>query len=378
MTNFSWRRYVRMLHLYLGLCLGAVFALLGLTGSFLVFYPEMDRWLNPALVHPQPLQPKASIQTWFDQLHEQFPERRGAWRIELPREADQVVFARYLKPEEADPNAFAPIVVALDPVSGAVLSARTWGDYLVTWVYDLHYSMLMGNTGKAWVSVFGIALIVSVILGLCLWVPRGKHRLAKALPKVRSGSKKAIYDIHSYTGAYGAVCLLLMAVTGVGLATPQWLEPVVNRMSVRWAPHAVPSVVPLPDAKRISADQAVSLALAHFPNAKLRWIEAPVKPEDAYVLRLQQAGEPSERFPKTFVWVDPFSAQVLASRDALQVGAADVFFDWLHPLHNGEAFGLTGRVLAVVTGCLPLVLVLTGWARWRQKNNARRQVARKR
>jgi uncharacterized iron-regulated membrane protein len=110
----------------------------------------------------------------------------------------------------------------------------------------------------------------------------------------------------------------------------------------------------------------------------LRWIEAPVKPEDAYVLRLQQAGEPSERFPKTFVWVDPFSAQVLASRDALQVGAADVFFDWLHPLHNGEAFGLTGRVLAVVTGCLPLVLVLTGWARWRQQNNARRQVARKR
>ena len=50
MTKFSWRRYVRMLHLYLGLCLGAVFALLGLTGSFLVFYPEMDRWLNPALV----------------------------------------------------------------------------------------------------------------------------------------------------------------------------------------------------------------------------------------------------------------------------------------------------------------------------------------
>jgi len=372
MTKFSWRRYVRMLHLYLGMFLGAVFVLLGLTGSFLVFYPEIDRWLNPALVHQQPLQPNAAIQTWFDQLHEQFPERQGAWRIELPRQADQVVFARYLKPEERDPNEFSPIVVALDPSSGAVLSTRIWGEYLVTWMYDLHYSLLMGQSGKAWVSVFGIALIVSVILGLCLWVPRGKHRLTKAMPKVRNGSKKAVYDIHSYAGAYGAAWLLLIAVTGVGLATPHWLEPMVNRMSVRWDMQTVPSVVPLPDAKRISADQAVSLALTHFPNAKLRWIEAPVKPEDAYVLRLQQAGEPSERFPKTFVWVDPFAAQVLASRDPLKLGAADVFFDWLHPLHNGEAFGRTGRILAVITGCLPLVLMLTGWLRWRQKNHAQK------
>ena len=365
------RRYLLKVHLYLGLLLGGAFALLGLTGSFLVFYPEIDRGLNPELVNPSVMHSPPSVQAWFDHLHAQFPQRKGPWRIEIPRSTDQVVFARYLKPEETDPNVFAPMVVTLDPDSGAVLNARMWGDYLVTWVYDLHYSLLMGKLGTVLVSLLGMALLVSVVLGAYLWLPRGKQRLIKAIPKVRTGSKKAIYDMHSYTGAYGAVLLLLMVVTGVGLATPQWVEPVVNLFSVRMEKQTVYSAIPMPGAKRITADQAISAGLAVFPTAKLRWIEAPIKVEDVYVLRLQQPAEPSQRFPKTFVWIDQFSGQVLASRDALKVSSGDVFFDWLHPLHNGEAFGLTGRILAFFSGLLPLALLLTGWIRWRQKRKAK-------
>jgi uncharacterized iron-regulated membrane protein len=365
------RRYLLKVHLYLALSLGGAFALLGLTGSFLVFYPEIDRGLNPELVNQSAVQSPPTVQAWFDHLHTQFPERKGAWRVEIPRSTDQVVFARYLKPEETDPNVFAPMVVALDPNSGAVLNARMWGDYLVTWVYDLHYSLLMGKSGTVLVSLLGMALLVSVVLGVYLWLPRGKHRFVKAIPKVRTGSKKAIYDMHSYTGAYGAVLLLLMVVTGVGLATPQWVEPVMNLFSVRMEKQTVYSAVPMPGTKRITADQAVSAGLAVFPTAKLRWIEAPIKVEDVYVLRLQQPNEPSQRFPKTFVWIDQFSGEVLANRDALKVSSGDVFFDWLHPLHNGEAFGLTGRILAFVSGLLPLALLLTGWIRWRQKRKAK-------
>ena len=271
------------------------------TGSFLVFYPEIDRGLNPELVSPSVKHSPPSVQAWFDHLHAQFPQRKGPWRIEIPRSTDQVVFARYLKPEETDPNVFAPMVVALDPDSGAVLNARMWGDYLVTWVYDLHYSLLMGKLGTVLVSLLGMALLVSVVLGVYLWLPRGKQRLIKAVPKVRTGSKKAIYDMHSYTGAYGAVLLLLMVVTGVGLATPQWVEPVVNLFSVRMEKQTVYSAIPMPGANRITADQAISAGLAVFPTAKLRWIEAPIKVEDVYVLRLQQPAETSQRFPKTFV-----------------------------------------------------------------------------
>ena len=167
------RRHLLKVHLYLGLLLGGAFALLGLTGSFLVFYPEIDRGLNPELVNPSVMHSPPSVQAWFDHLHAQFPQRKGPWRIEIPRSTDQVVFARYLKPEETDPNVFAPMVVALDPDSGAVLNARMWGDYLVTWVYDLHYSLLMGKLGTVLVSLLGMALLD---LGL---IARGQSTEAK-------------------------------------------------------------------------------------------------------------------------------------------------------------------------------------------------------
>mgnify|MGYP003621439106 CR=1 FL=1 len=44
----SWRIAVRRVHLWLGLSLGLLFVLLGLTGSALVFYVGIDEALHPA------------------------------------------------------------------------------------------------------------------------------------------------------------------------------------------------------------------------------------------------------------------------------------------------------------------------------------------
>ena len=50
----------------------------------------------------------------------------------------------------------------------------------------------------------------------------------------------------------------------------------------------------------------------------------------------------------------------------------------MHPLHNGEAFGLAGRLLAFAGGLLPTLLLVTGWLRWRHKCAARRLSAARR
>jgi len=86
---------------------------------------------------------------------------------------------------------------------------------------------------------------------------------------------------------------------------------------------------------------------------------------------MKQVSEPSDRFPKTFVWIDQFSGKVLGVRDTTKVSSGDAFFDWLHPLHNGEAFGWTGRWLAFFVGLIPAFLWVTGLIRWRQKITAR-------
>jgi len=40
------------------------------------------------------------------------------------------------------------------------------------------------------------------------------------------------------------------------------------------------------------------------------------------------------------------------------------------PLHSGQAFGMTGRILVFLTGLACPVLFVTGMMRWRQKRRA--------
>ncbi|MEO0317399.1 MAG: hypothetical protein RL404_1076 [Pseudomonadota bacterium] len=370
MTRRSLRRHFLTVHLYFGIVLGSLFALIGLTGSFLVFYPEIQKALNPKLAISSNEIPEIRYQQVFEQLRHQYPQRAGKWRIEAPRSAQQPLFARYLKPEEKDPSRFAPLVVALDPSTLEILHSSFWGDDLVTWVYDLHYSLLLGPAGKRVVSGLGLALFLVLVLGLYLWWPRGRNRLQKSLPKIRDGSIKGTYDLHTYSGAYGFLLLAVLIVTGIGLATPEWVAPVIAPVSARAPVPVIESSPPESEAVRIGADRAIAIALTRFPNARLRWVEAPASAMDTYFLRLKQDGEPSDRFPKTYIWIDQFSGEVLAVRDPMHVPAADVFFDWLHPLHNGEAFGQGGRIAALLFGLLPAFLFFTGLRRWRQKQGS--------
>ena len=370
MARRSLRRTLVAAHLYLGLLLGGLFALIGLTGSFLVFYPEIHQVIHPELAINSASIPDIRYQQAFQALRRHYPQRTGTWRIEAPRSGQQPLFARYLKPEEKDPARFAPLVVALDPSTLQIIYSSFWGDDLVTWIYDLHYSLMLGPAGKLVVSALGLALFFAVAIGCYLWWPRGRNRLKKSLPKLREGSIKATYDLHTYSGAYGSLLLTILIITGIGLGTPQWISPAIERFSARSATPVIESAPPATDTERISADMAIASARQRFPDAVLRWIEAPASATATYFLRLKQAGEPSDRFPKTYVWVDQFSGEVLAVRDPMQVSAADTFFDWLHPLHNGEAFGLAGRVAALLTGLLPALLFVTGIVRWRQKRRA--------
>ena len=70
--------------------------------------------------------------------------------------------------------------------------------------------------------------------------------------------------------------------------------------------------------------------------------------------------------------LDTRDLTILAVRDIADDSAGDRFLDWMHPLHNGEAFGMPGRLFAAVGSLLPLLLFVTGWLRWRHKTTARK------
>lgn len=367
------RRLWLKLHLWVGLGLGGVFVLLGLTGSVLVFYLEVDELINPPIRVEAPA-PLPSPDAVLAQLHRLHPERSGPWRIEMPLAPDRPVLARYYNPPETAGRGFAPLMLSLDPRTLAETSHRYWGEYLTTWLYDLHYTLLLGQTGKDIVGYAGLLMLASLLSGLVLWWP-SRARMAAALrPVLRTGVVRKVYDLHVLSGVYGLVVLVALAFTGTVLALPDMARSMVERLSPLTPAFRGPAGLLAEGVSGVSLADAVTIGRTRFPGAELRWIETAGQAGQPVSVRFHQPGEPGRRFARNQVWIDPGTGAVLAVRDTRLNSGGDSFMDWMHPLHNGEAFGLAGRMLACLGGLLPGVLLVTGWLRWRHKRGARRRM----
>ncbi len=394
-TRQAWLR----VHRWLGLGLGGVHALLGLTGSVLVFYLDIDEWLHapatPAQVRVRTEAPPAlSADAVLARLRTLHPQRTGPWRIERPLHPQDPIRARYYAPVERAGRLFAPLVVTLDAATLERQRESFWGDDPVTWVYDLHYALLLDRTGHTIVGLAGLVMLASLFGGIVLWWPSRRRWRESLRPLPRPGIVRRIHDLHVLAGVYSIVVLMMLALTGAAMALPaqtRWLleqagiaPSAPTRIDVTRARPALST----PDERRRAADgdtavhrasssidAAIAVAAHHFPDAEVRWIETSGADAEPIMLRIHQRDEPSRRFPQTRLWFDADDGRLIAVRDPRQGTAGDTVLGWLHPLHNGEVFGLAGRWLVLVCGLVPVLLLATGTWRWRQRTDAARRAA---
>lgn len=363
-------RWLR-LHRWLGLGLGVWFVLLGLTGSALVFYPDLEP-LFDARITPRSAAGPISMERVAQTLSQAHPQRTGGWRIELPAPGQALVTARYLRPAETAGRHFAPLLVTVDGETGEVLANRFWGQTVMTWLYDLHYTLLLDEVGHKAVALAGLLLMASTLSGLWLWWPRPGHWRTALHFKRDASAPRRVYDLHKWSGLIAVPFLLVLGLTGAVLGWPAVADPVIALFS---APTQAPQPVSQAAAAlpRLPVDAVLQQLHAQWPDGKVRWIDVPGPAASApYRARLRLPGDPGDRFPSTVVWIHARTAEVLAVRTPAQFSGGDVFKQWMHPLHSGEAFGLAGRVAVCASGVLPLLLGVTGWLRWRHKRRALR------
>jgi len=357
------RGFVRRVHLWMGLTFGALFVLLGITGSVLVFYPEIDAALHPEIREqaPRPADWDRALAT----VRAAYPDKAGAWRFEVTA-GHGAIPARYYNPPETSGRAFAPMMVWLSPDGGQVLRRDYWGDYAMTFLYDLHYRLLLGAVGGTSLGVAGLVLLLLQLSGLWAWWPRGS--LGKALDYKRGAAQsRRLRDQHKLAGLGSLALLFVLTLTGVMLELPRQSDALLAAL-VGPLEHVPAPVSTGWTGRQIGVAKALRIAQSALPGARIAWIEVPGPGDGAFRFRMQRPGDPSRRFPHSFVWVDQYSGHVLAVHDAVTMGAATTINNWVHPLHDGSFGGLATRILAVLAGLMPLFLFITGWRRWRLRS----------
>ncbi|MCK9607667.1 MAG: PepSY domain-containing protein [Methylomonas sp.] len=378
------RRFWLQCHLWLGLTLGLILAIAGITGSILVFWQELDAWLNPALrltqyspSQPQHYRPVAEI---IEAARSAYPTGTQPGIAEFRRVGEQsavMFFGRDMGKSPSETNIYN---VFVDPYSAKVLGVRLFYDAdnplkhaLMGFVFKLHYAFLMKDTARTVIGWVCAVLLVSVLSGLILWWPlTGQWRKALTF-RLGANSTRFNFDLHKIVGLYTALVLLAVLFSGTYLNLPEQVLSVVRLFTPD--SHAVfSSTEPNESAHSLQPDAVLEVVEARYPNSQLLTMIIPVNPKAVYKICHRDSHSLREHWiQERCVVVDQYSGAILNIEDAESASAGDIFLQWQWYIHSGQAFGITGRLLVFVTGFACPVLFVTGLIRWLQKRRAANQ-----
>lgn len=363
---FNWRKLHRRIHKWLGLSLGLLFCVIALSGSLLVFYDELDQTMN---ISPTKLQKhtSANFNNALSTLRKQFPDKRGSWRFEVTANA-KLIPARYYNPTETQHLGFAPLMVWLSSDGNSVLRHDFWGQYLMTWLYNLHFTLLLGQTGTWLLGYAGLAILYLLLSGLFAWWPKHGQWQKQLKFKRRPSRIGMLYDWHKLIGLIFIAPLIILTVTGVMLSLPKESAVVLTKITgpIDTIEAPINPYASHTDNILVQPDTALSLALDALPHSRGAWIETPALNGNPfyYRVRVQTKGDPSQRFPHSYVYIDGHTGRILKVSDYQQQGMSNTILSWLHPIHDGSFFNLSGRITWLFSGLAAFALFLFGSMRW--------------
>lgn len=362
------RRAARALHRWLGLTVGVLLVVAGLTGSALVFADEIDLALNPRLLRvvPRPGAPR-SLQGALDAVARAYPAE-AATRVRMPHDAA----GTYEVWLGSAPSRY----VYVDPYTSRVLGARRPTEFLTGWLFQLHAHALGGARGERAVGANGLALAALTLTGLVAWWP-GRRRLRSAIVVRRgAGRARANYDLHRATGFYASALLLVAALTGASLVFHDTAERVAYAITgTRPSPRATrpshASSVRATRGPRPSADALVALAVQRQPGGAISYVYVP-GPGDAATFRVRQR-LPGELHPngRSTVTLDAWTGRVLRVENGARAPRGGRLYAALYPIHTGAWGGSPSRWLAVAVGVMPTLLAATGTLVWWRRRRPR-------
>ncbi|WP_174875421.1 PepSY-associated TM helix domain-containing protein [Vogesella oryzae] len=354
------KRYLLLLHRYLGLGCACFLLLLGLSGSLLVFRADLETATG---LRPAPAANVASYQALADAVLARYPGADFNLRFAAPGEAVQVRL--HLAAGERR--------LWLDGGSARIAVDQADGHGLFDWLLRLHETLLLGEAGETLAGVCALLLMLLAISGVVYWWPRDWSRAWQL--RRDKGLRVWLGDLHRLVGIGCCVLLLSAGLTGAY----QVFNRPVNDWINGWYGYRAPAKIklaPAPGAARLPLDELVGRAAQAMPGGRLVDIKYLSQPGKPLLLRWRLPGElhPNGR---SNVEIDPYRGSLLRVTPVAQAAPAVRLTSWVYALHTGSLGGWPLRLLLLLAGVGLALLSASGvyqWAARRHKQRRARQL----
>lgn len=332
---------LRWLHRWLGIALGVFISIVGLTGSWLIY----DRELATPVYQVDAANNQIPLQQMYEQALPHLPAETNV-SIRFPREVDL-------------PYQFwaGETHVVINQFTGDILGVRDAEFWPYGWMFHLHKELLMGKQGESWAGWIAIGVLLIVIVGIVLWWPR-KWKNAFRL---RRGQGPFIFwrDLHMQVGVIATPFLLLAILTGVNLSFSEWVRDTSNALFGAGKETPITEVLPTSRTSPVSLDVLARRANEALPGGRIGLMQIPASPSKPVVVRKRLPDDPHPN-GLNFIYLNGMTGEVLQTVP-LEVGEPGRrWFNWIYPLHTGEALQPWHQWVLLVIGLLPALLFVSG------------------
>jgi uncharacterized iron-regulated membrane protein len=371
------------IHRYLGLASAIFLLIASLTGCFLCFDKSIDAALNPDLfsvpVSHSSLAPVEAI-AHFERTHPLLQVTSFPLHVARGSTIEASVAFR----PGFGPSAFDQAFI--DPADGRLVGTRQTGPgwdrkHIVQGVFEFHYTMLAGTTGRWTMGVAALGWLIGNGVGFYLTFPAQKpfwRRWKRSWAiEWRARLRWLLLDVHRASGLWLFLGVMVLAFTSVAMNFfDEAFAPAVAAVSpANPSPFDKAPVKQAPAGEPIGYSRALAFAQEEAGERKLQWLPASASylPErKVYGVMFTPSGQVAYRWlgPVTLFFEGQGGRFVYAD-DPYHDGAGRKLSRSLYPLHSGEVIGPAGVAIIFLLGLATAEMCVTGIYIWWKKRRSR-------
>ena len=357
MNTRKIRNLAFSLHRYIGLAVGLILVIVGLTGSLLVFHQEIDAALiKQRFERVIPQEQTLSLEAIANNVTQTYANQPVFKLAQFDLHFDPDIYrVRLHSPDKQ-------IEVFINAYTGKILGDRSRENAFFDRVLKLHYSLLAKDIGMFIVGIAALFLCLLTITGLILW-SGWRNLIAGFKIKWNARPKRKNYDIHKVVGIISVIFLTMIAFTGFVWNFYEQTEPAIYALTLTPQP---PEVKSTPTGKEsLAIDEVVKQANATIPEAKSTFISLPTEPDQVFTVYMKQPQD--AQYFANKVDIDRYSGEVLHVINSQTASLGDRLLNAFVPMHYGTFGGVPTRILYLFIGLSPTVLLITGLTMYRYR-----------
>lgn len=201
--NSILRKIIYLLHLYIGIILGLLITLICLSGTAIVYKPELEKLSVKDIAFVKPTSKTVPLQTLLENVRLEYPQAKIN-NLVLYGGKNCAYSFRTTFPDEK-----GRIQIYVNPYTGKVTGIDRYRYKIFQWLYDFHVNLLWKKNGAMIVSLSGFFLIFLTLSGFLLLPKRHIFSFHR-----RMGLRAKLFKSHSIIGICTSIFLLVIAFTG--------------------------------------------------------------------------------------------------------------------------------------------------------------------